>query len=298
MQAHNVRAAPLALAMVAGSLTVGVWIPATKASRGGPAHGSSIAAIGPSNGANWQESVAHAIWESERAVSWQSHSTLERSTPAWQAPNRRNGLRVYFLPEGACFVPRFATTPGWRWGLSLVAFGWSDEVRPVPHAGTGGWRPSRLLPTRRARRVVRQRRARRRARLLGQSPPGQRPRPRRMHSGLPARHDGRPHRAALEPRHRPVDPGGERGVEVWRVGGVRRRREDPPVPARAWRSHDRPRGGRVGRAPSDHRGSPRRGSGMGDEMRAGRGLHGSCRRLRGRRQWRRLCRRRGRCAVL
>ena len=86
MQAHNVRAAPLALAIVASSLTVGVWIPGIGTGRSGPAHGSSFVAIGPSGGANWHASVEHAIRESERAVSWQPHSTFGRQLPRGKHP--------------------------------------------------------------------------------------------------------------------------------------------------------------------------------------------------------------------
>ena len=48
-----------------------------------------------------------------------------------QAPNRRQGFRTYFVPEGIRVVSRTERTPSWVWAMDLTEFGYEGDERPV-----------------------------------------------------------------------------------------------------------------------------------------------------------------------
>lgn len=70
--------------------------------------------------------------ESTRAV-WQVGTPFEGVEGAWQAPNREQGLRTYFLPEGPRLVPR-GDERAWSFGLRLASIARGDG-RLVPSPG-------------------------------------------------------------------------------------------------------------------------------------------------------------------
>ena len=71
----------------------------------------------------WEIGAREEIAAREYWVTWQDRTQLEDLPAAWHAPNRAQGLRVYFTPTGIHVVPRTGSPPSWTWGLSLVRYG-------------------------------------------------------------------------------------------------------------------------------------------------------------------------------
>ena len=71
------------------------------------------------------------IQNSEYYITWRDHSYLPDIEAAYQAPNRAHNLRTYFTSGGVRIIPRTAEAPDWIWGLSLVGYGFQDDVNPV-----------------------------------------------------------------------------------------------------------------------------------------------------------------------
>ncbi|MEE9617942.1 MAG: integrin alpha, partial [Anaerolineae bacterium] len=107
------------------------------------------------------------IRQSEYHVTWQDQTYLAAlpapsaglTTGAYQAPNRAHNLRTYFTPEGIRVIPRVTAdgdqrsvdgvegnaerlttnhsappTIPWEWGLTLIGYGYAEDVRPVSDA--------------------------------------------------------------------------------------------------------------------------------------------------------------------
>src|SRR5262245_36589310 len=117
---------------VAGGRTArAVRILMTLALAAGTAHvGATIALADPkpsSSSANppgWIEQVEESLAAQEYEISWQKAPASLSVPESWQAPNRSQGFRTWFMPDGIRVVPRSATTtPAWQWGLSLVGYG-------------------------------------------------------------------------------------------------------------------------------------------------------------------------------
>lgn len=126
------RVAPLALAIMTGApFSSAVTSPAAGRT---PVPAATSAAGGPALSERAEGSFERAVRTSEYALSWQPEPRSAGVPPAWQAPNRRNGFRAYFLPEGVRLVPRLGTEPGWSLGLSLAAYGCRGHMRPVSPA--------------------------------------------------------------------------------------------------------------------------------------------------------------------
>jgi hypothetical protein len=77
--------------------------------------------------ADWWSAAQDEIGRSEYQVTWQEQTYLADVPAAYQAPNRAENLRTYFLPDGPIVIPRQGIEPGgplpWRWEARLVAWG-------------------------------------------------------------------------------------------------------------------------------------------------------------------------------
>jgi FG-GAP repeat protein/VCBS repeat protein len=82
----------------------------------------------------WAEQVQKDLREREYDVTWQAKPVVEGVGASWHAPNRAQGFRTYFTPEGIRVVPRTEAAPSWRWGLSLVGYGRGETTWTVPQA--------------------------------------------------------------------------------------------------------------------------------------------------------------------
>ena len=71
-------------------------------------------------------------------ITWQDQTQLDEIAAAWHAPNRAQGFRAYFTPDGFHMAPRTAERPDWVWGLSLEAHGRGSGSQPIE--------PARLTP--------------------------------------------------------------------------------------------------------------------------------------------------------
>jgi len=81
---------------------------------------------------DWWTAVQEDIRKSEYDVTWQEETQLPDINAAYQAPNRAHNLRTYFTPDSIRITPR--TSTDWVFGLSLVGYGFADDVRPVSEA--------------------------------------------------------------------------------------------------------------------------------------------------------------------
>ncbi|MHC4641308.1 MAG: integrin alpha [Planctomycetota bacterium] len=83
---------------------------------------------------NWWSAVQDQIRRAEYQIKWQEKTGLEDLEGAYQAPNRAQNLRTYFVPEGILIVQRTESSPGWQWGLSLRGYGYAGAVKAVDKA--------------------------------------------------------------------------------------------------------------------------------------------------------------------
>lgn len=81
----------------------------------------------PDVSSDWWSAVQEKIRKSEYNVTWQEKTYLPDATASWQAPNRAHNLRTYFTKAGFQVIPRSSDIPAWRWGLSLVSFGFAGN---------------------------------------------------------------------------------------------------------------------------------------------------------------------------
>ena len=56
--------------------------------------------------ADWWPTVQAQIRSSEYHVTWQDRTYLADVEAAFQAPNREQNLRIYFMPQGVAIIPR------------------------------------------------------------------------------------------------------------------------------------------------------------------------------------------------
>jgi hypothetical protein len=129
------------LALLLGSL------PSAYAQRDIPFHSAGVSDVGPADAAvdlpsgasaDWWATTQEAIRKSEYNITWQEQTYLPDVPAAYQAPNRASNLRTYFTPTGPVVIPRVwneaATTPPWRWQMSLAAWGREGTSQTVPPA--------------------------------------------------------------------------------------------------------------------------------------------------------------------
>ena len=79
---------------------------------------------------DWWSQVQEDIRLSEYNLTWQDQTYLKDVPSAYQAPNRAQGIRTYFTPDGIRVIPRMGTEPTWEWGLVLSSFGYSGAEQP------------------------------------------------------------------------------------------------------------------------------------------------------------------------
>ncbi len=87
-------------------------------------------------GTDWWTAARADILRAEYYVTWQEKTNLADVPAAFQAPNRAQNLRTYFTAKGARLIPREfpSQTPPWQWGLSLVGYGNTGDIRPAAKA--------------------------------------------------------------------------------------------------------------------------------------------------------------------
>ncbi len=82
---------------------------------------------------DWWGKVQEEIARSEYRISKGVWQWDERQEDVYQAPNRRQGLRTYFVEEGIYIEPRHTEESGSSWGcqLTLVGYGYAGHMKPV-----------------------------------------------------------------------------------------------------------------------------------------------------------------------
>jgi hypothetical protein len=80
--------------------------------------------------ADWLSQVQENIARSEYHLSLQKNP-FGGEAQAYQAPNRANGWRVWFMPEGLRVVERTNSPSRFDWRMELRGYGWSGAVQPV-----------------------------------------------------------------------------------------------------------------------------------------------------------------------
>ena len=100
--------------------------------------------------ADWWAAVQADIAQAEYAVTWQEQTYLADLPAAYQAPNRAQGLRMYFSTTGATVIPREwpegATEPPWRLDLRLDAWGRAGDMQQVEASSELGGAPRTTRP--------------------------------------------------------------------------------------------------------------------------------------------------------
>lgn len=115
---HSRPALPVALAFLLSAVAMG--------RPGGPADARlSDRALDP---------VRRAVEEQGYGALWQVGTPLEGVAAAWQAPNRAQGLRTFFTPEGVWVVPRIGGPQAFRLGLAARGVGRGAKRVPLPAA--------------------------------------------------------------------------------------------------------------------------------------------------------------------
>ena len=77
---------------------------------------------------DWWETVQKNIRSSEYQASKRKAASLSSISEAWQAPNRANGFRTYFIPEGIRVIPRDSETSSWTWGMNFTGYSFEGEA--------------------------------------------------------------------------------------------------------------------------------------------------------------------------
>ncbi|HSN77022.1 MAG TPA: integrin alpha, partial [Anaerolineae bacterium] len=91
---------------------------------------AAAAAQAPDVPMDWWAAVQEEIRQSEYDITWQEGTYLPDLPAAYQAPNRAQGLRTYFGPDGPVVVPR-VDAAAWRLDLRVAAEG----AQPLQVAG-------------------------------------------------------------------------------------------------------------------------------------------------------------------
>ena len=113
----------------AGSATVGG--PGTVGEHYGGTPDGDAVVLPEVASAGWWATAQEDIRHSEYHVTWQDSTYLPDVPAAYQAPNRAQGLRTYFTPDGLRIIPRTEVTPSWDWGLTLRGYDYEGDVQPV-----------------------------------------------------------------------------------------------------------------------------------------------------------------------
>lgn len=83
----------------------------------------------------WLQTVQKDIRQTEYHVTRQDSPAAGETSAAYQAPNRAQNFRTYFLEDSIRLHPRIvdSTQPAWEWGLRLASFGYEQQI-PVAEA--------------------------------------------------------------------------------------------------------------------------------------------------------------------
>ncbi|MCA9920233.1 MAG: FG-GAP repeat protein, partial [Anaerolineales bacterium] len=83
-----------------------------------------------STASDWLQTVQAEIQQAEYQISWQENLTAVAAGAAYQAPNRAQNFRTYFLEDGIQLQPRQETSVDqtWQWGLRLASYGYSQQL--------------------------------------------------------------------------------------------------------------------------------------------------------------------------
>ncbi|GAX59205.1 hypothetical protein SCALIN_C01_0136 [Candidatus Scalindua japonica] len=84
--------------------------------------------------AGWWSKVQKQIRQSEYHVGWQDHSFLPYVKSAYQAPNRAQNLRTYFIRDGIRVIPRSSKGDDWIWGMSMSSYGFKGDIKAAGQA--------------------------------------------------------------------------------------------------------------------------------------------------------------------
>ncbi len=84
---------------------------------------SSAAAEEGLKESGWLAGVSRDIARQEYRITWQERTLRAGLGPAWQAPNRAQGIRMFFAGGRLTVVARAEETPSWEWSMSVVRWG-------------------------------------------------------------------------------------------------------------------------------------------------------------------------------
>ena len=88
--------------------------------------------------ADWWSTVQDGIQQAEYQITWQEQTYLPDISAAYQAPNRAENLRTYFLPDRLIVIPRTGIETDeplpWRWEARLQAWGRAGTLLALPQA--------------------------------------------------------------------------------------------------------------------------------------------------------------------
>jgi hypothetical protein len=96
--------------------------PELSAPAGVPASEQAVVTLPAGASGDWWTAVQEEIARSEYEVTWQESTYLPDLPATYQAPNRAQGLRTYFAPDGPVVVPR-VDAAAWRLDLRVAAEG-------------------------------------------------------------------------------------------------------------------------------------------------------------------------------
>jgi hypothetical protein len=100
-----------------------------------PAPPSTSAKLPAGATAGWWETVQRNLTEAEYVPSWVAPSGAQPS--GWQAPNRANGFRTWFSPDGIRFVSRLGREGAWSSSIVPVRIARGALAQPLPAGDLG-----------------------------------------------------------------------------------------------------------------------------------------------------------------
>ena len=85
---------------------------------------------------DWWEAAQEDVRRSEYNITWQEQTYLQDIPAAYQAPNRANNLRTYFVQKKVVVIPRTwheeSELPPWRLEIELEAWSKTDNLTIAP----------------------------------------------------------------------------------------------------------------------------------------------------------------------
>ncbi len=83
--------------------------------------------------ADWWQTVSGELEASEYQIHWGDKTYLPDIPAAYQSPNRRQDLRLYYTPAGVTVIPRRfdGSLPPWQWSVQLAGLGDGLALAPA-----------------------------------------------------------------------------------------------------------------------------------------------------------------------